>query len=70
MSATDSKIQLGYNRYGKSHVRLIKVTRHDKLHHSVSELNVQLLLEGNFTDSYLLADNTLVVPTVSIFIIR
>jgi urate oxidase len=48
--------------YGKSHVRVTKVDRDGNVHH-VSELSVDVQLDGDFTASYTAADNRLVVPT-------
>jgi urate oxidase len=48
--------------YGKSHVRLTKVTRHPDRHDLV-EIDVAVVLEGDFEASYLAGDNTKVVPT-------
>lgn len=52
------------NAYGKTRVRLTKVTRHDD-HHDLSELSVDVMLEGDFAASYLDGDNTNVVATDS-----
>lgn len=48
--------------YGKSRVRLTKVTRHAD-RHDLLEVAVDILLEGDFEASYLAGDNRLVVPT-------
>lgn len=48
--------------YGKSRVRLTKVTRHPDRHDLV-EVSVDIVLEGDFEASYLAGDNRLVVPT-------
>jgi urate oxidase len=48
--------------YGKSRIRLTKVTRlADR--HDVRELTVEIELEGDFGDSYKIGDNRLVIPT-------
>jgi urate oxidase len=53
---------LTYNAYGKSRVRLTRVTRlADR--HEVRELTVDVRLEGDFDASYTLGDNTRVVAT-------
>lgn len=54
--------RLGGNRYGKSRVRLSRITRHGD-RHEFSEWKVQVLLEGDFESSYTQADNSKVLPT-------
>jgi urate oxidase len=51
--------------YGKSRVRLTKVTRHhdSQARHDLREIAVDILLEGDFEASYLDGDNRNVVPT-------
>ena len=51
-----------HQSYGKSRVRLTKVTRHADRHDLV-EVSVDVVLEGDFEASYLAGDNRLVVPT-------
>jgi urate oxidase len=53
---------LGRNRYGKSRVRLSRITR-DTYHHDFDEWAVQVLLEGDFDASFTAADNSCVLPT-------
>lgn len=48
--------------YGKSRVRLTKVTRHAD-RHDLAEVAVDIVLEGDFAASYLAGDNRAVVPT-------
>jgi urate oxidase len=48
--------------YGKSRVRLTKVTRHAD-RHDLAEVAVDIVLEGDFAASYLAGDNRTVVPT-------
>jgi urate oxidase len=55
-------IVLGENRYGKSRVRLMKVTRADHTHW-VDEWTVDTWLEGNFLDCFEKGDNSRVLPT-------
>lgn len=50
------------NRYGKTGVRLMKVTR-EGTQHRIAEWTVRVLLEGEFTDVYLYGDNTDVLAT-------
>jgi urate oxidase len=51
--------------YGKAKVRVLKVFRAGKIH-SIKELDVQVMLQGDFDASYTKADNRLVVATDSI----
>lgn len=57
--------ELSYNCYGKSRVRLTKVVRRSNLH-ELFEIDVQLLLEGDFDAAYTHGDNRLVVATDTI----
>jgi urate oxidase len=55
-------IELAENRYGKSRVRLMKVTRHDH-GHDLREWTVQVLLKGDFDTAHLGGDNSKILPT-------
>ncbi len=55
-------IELAENRYGKSRVRLMKVTRHDH-GHDLREWTVQVLLKGDFETAHLHGDNSKILPT-------
>jgi urate oxidase len=55
---------LTHNSYGKSHVRLTKVIR-DGSHHDLIELSANILLEGDFADSYITGNNSKIVATDS-----
>jgi urate oxidase len=55
-------IVLGENRYGKSRVRVMKVTR-DATEHCVDEWNVEVWLEGDFHACFEHGDNSRVLPT-------
>ena len=55
-------IELAENRYGKSRVRLMKVTRHDH-GHDLREWTVQVLLKGDFDSAHLHGDNSKILPT-------
>jgi urate oxidase len=55
-------IELTENRYGKSRVRLMKVTRHD-YGHDLREWTVQVLLKGDFDTAHLDGDNSKILPT-------
>lgn len=50
-------IRLGRHSYGKSEVRLVKVSRGAE-RHTLRDLNVAVALEGDFAAAYLGADNT------------
>jgi len=54
--------KLGENRYGKSRVRLSRITRlADR--HEFNEWTVQVLLEGDFESAFIEADNSKILPT-------
>jgi urate oxidase len=55
-------IELAENCYGKSRVRLMKVTRHDH-GHDLREWTVQVLLKGDFDTAHLHGDNSKILPT-------
>jgi urate oxidase len=55
-------IELAENRYGKSRVRLMKVTRHEH-GHDVREWTVQVLLKGDFESAHVEGDNSKILPT-------
>jgi urate oxidase len=57
-------MKLIQHQYGKAHVRVLKVIR-TGTKHSLKELDVTVLLEGDFDASYTRADNRLVVATDS-----
>jgi urate oxidase len=48
--------------YGKSRIRLTKVTR-SALRHDVRELSIDISLQGEFEPAYTEGDNRLVIPT-------
>ena len=54
--------RLGENRYGKSRVRLSRITRREDCH-DFNEWTVKVLLEGDFESSFTQADNSKVLPT-------
>jgi urate oxidase len=54
--------RLSENRYGKSRVRLSRITRHDEMH-EFNEWTVHIMLYGDFETSYTQADNSKVLPT-------
>jgi urate oxidase len=54
--------QLHSNRYGKSRVRLMRLTKHfDR--HDLDEWTVQILLTGDFDTAHTLGDNSKILPT-------
>lgn len=53
------------NRYGKGRVRVLKILR-DGATHTIKEVNVKAMLEGDFAASYTSADNSKVVATDTI----
>ena len=55
-------IELAENRYGKSRVRLMKVTRHPH-GHDLYEWTVQILLKGDFDSAHLDGDISKILPT-------
>lgn len=54
--------RLGKNRYGKSGVRLSRITRLDN-RHEFNEWAVRVLLEGDFDASFTEANNSSLLPT-------
>jgi urate oxidase len=54
--------RLGENRYGKSRVRLSRITRYAD-RHDFNEWNVNILLQGDFEASFTEADNNSILPT-------
>jgi urate oxidase len=57
-----SRFRLAENRYGKSHVRLMKVTRHAE-GNDLLEWTVQVLLQGDFDAAHYEGDNSKILPT-------
>lgn len=54
--------RMGKNQYGKSRVRLSRITRHGD-RHDFQEWSVRVLLQGDFDDSFTRADNSKILPT-------
>jgi urate oxidase len=54
--------KLATNRYGKSRVRLMRVTKYEG-HHDLDEWTVQILLSGDFETAHTLGDNSKILPT-------
>ena len=55
-------IEMGWNRYGKARVRLVKVIRQPD-RHVVRDLTVRVALEGDFADAHVTGDNSDVIAT-------
>jgi urate oxidase len=55
-------MKLSYHRYGKARVRVLKVLRQGT-RHTLKELEISVMLQGDFEASFVGADNRLVVPT-------
>jgi urate oxidase len=54
--------KLHSNRYGKSRVRLMRLTKHFD-HHDLDEWTVQILLTGDFDTAHTHGDNSRILPT-------
>jgi urate oxidase len=59
---SSSNVRLASHRYGKSRVRLMRVTRHET-HHDLDEWTVELLLTGDFAEVFTHGDNSRIVAT-------
>ncbi|HEU5012597.1 MAG TPA: urate oxidase [Roseiflexaceae bacterium] len=59
---TTPSIVLSHANYGKSAVRLVKVTR-DGDRHDLRDLNVDVMLDGDFSASYVDGDNRAMLAT-------
>ena len=57
--------ELAENRYGKSRVRLMKVTRHEGVH-ELHDWTVEVLLRGEFAAAHVAGDNSRLVATDTI----
>ena len=60
--ATPNAVSLVSHRYGKSRVRLMRVTRHDT-HHDLEEWTVEVLVTGDFAEVFTEGDNTRILTT-------
>jgi len=58
----NTSVKLGLNRYGKENVRILRVIR-DSPRHEIHELKVQILLEGDFDESFITGSNRQIVAT-------
>ena len=59
---SSASVKLTHNRYGKSRVRLMRVTKHEQ-HHDLDEWTVEVLLSGDFETAHTLGDNSKILPT-------
>lgn len=57
-----SAVRLASHRYGKSRVRLMRVSKHEN-HHDLDEWTVEVLLTGDFAEVFTHGDNTRIVAT-------
>src|SRR5687768_7159811 len=55
-------MKLTVHQYGKGRVRVARVRR-EGARHTIHEVDVQVMLRGNFASSYAAGDNSLVIPT-------
>src|SRR5215472_7285599 len=55
-------IRLGANNYGKSRVRLLRVTRQEG-RHDIKEMTLAVSFEGDFESAHTKGDNTKILPT-------
>lgn len=55
-------VELAENRYGKSRVRLMKVTRKDGVH-ELYDWTVEVLLRGEFSAAHVVGDNSRILAT-------
>src|SRR5262245_29305851 len=55
-------MKLSVHQYGKGRVRVARIRR-EGAQHSIHEVEVQVMLRGDFASSYTDGDNSLVVPT-------
>jgi urate oxidase len=63
-ASSHSSAKLTGTTYGKSDIRLTKVIRNGAIHHLL-EFSVDILLSGDFADSYLIGDNKKIIATDS-----
>src|SRR4029077_20559487 len=55
-------IRLGANNYGKSRVRLLRVSRQEG-RHDIKEMTLAIRFEGDFEAAHTKGDNTKILPT-------
>lgn len=54
--------ELGLNRYGKGRVNVARVIRHE-MHDDYRNATIDVLLQGDFENAFLIGDNQNIVPT-------
>jgi urate oxidase len=59
------RIRLGQNNYGKSRVRMLRLSRQEN-HHEIKELTLEILFEGDFDEVHTAGDNRKILPTDTI----
>jgi urate oxidase len=59
------RIRLGQNNYGKSRVRMLRLSRQEG-HHEIKELTFEILFEGDFDEVHTAGDNRKILPTDTI----
>ncbi len=64
-NAASNTVKLASHRYGKSRVRLMRVTRQEG-HHDLDEWTVGVMLTGDFTEVFTHGDNTRILATDTI----
>ncbi len=57
-----AKLHLANHRYGKSRVRLMRVTKHTS-HHDLDDWTVEVMLTGDFAEVFTEGDNTRILAT-------
>src|SRR5437588_6893928 len=55
-------VQLAQNNYGKSGIRLVRVTREGK-HHELKDISVDIQFDGDFETVHTRGDNNKILPT-------
>lgn len=55
-------VKISANNYGKSGVRVLKIKRNGKVH-DISELTINIQIEGDFESAHTNGDNSKVLPT-------
>ncbi len=61
-TAEGASTRLVSHRYGKSRVRLMRVTRHET-HHDLDEWTLEILVTGDFAEVFTQGDNTRILTT-------
>ena len=59
------RIRFGQNNYGKSRVRMLRLSRQEN-HHEIKELTLEILFEGEFDEAHTAGDNRKILPTDTI----